>query len=170
MKSYQLQKGVGLVEVLVSLLVIAVGALGILGMQTQALKVAQETYYFNQANVAVNDLYERLRSNQRYAIEHSAYQTDYGKHLQSEENSEVKSCKNSKCSTQELAAWDLSQFKHNLQTNLIAEADAKIVMTEAKVGTSLSTKVTVSIRYPLTREFSTTGRDNYEYFTFETRI
>ena len=90
MKSYQLQKGVGLVEVLVSLLVIAVGALGILGMQTQALKVAQETYYFNQANVAVNDLYERLRSNQRYAIEHSAYQTDYGKHLQSEENAEVK--------------------------------------------------------------------------------
>ena len=70
------QRGIGLIEVMIALLLTAVGVLGFLAMQTKALRETQEAYNFSRANLLANDLFERMRLNMEvamaggYAIEH----------------------------------------------------------------------------------------------------
>ena len=57
------QRGASLIEVLVSMTVLAVGILGIGAMQTNTLKSNQNSYMRTQAVFHANDIVERMRSN-----------------------------------------------------------------------------------------------------------
>lgn len=57
------QRGASLIEVLVSMTVLAVGILGIGAMQTSTLKSNQNSYMRTQAIFHANDIVERMRSN-----------------------------------------------------------------------------------------------------------
>ena len=57
------QTGSSLIEVLVSMTVLAVGILGIGAMQTNTLKANQNSYMRTQAIFHANDIIERMRSN-----------------------------------------------------------------------------------------------------------
>jgi type IV pilus assembly protein PilV len=57
------QAGASLIEVLVSMTVLAVGILGIGAMQTSTLKSNQNSYMRTQAVFHANDIVERMRSN-----------------------------------------------------------------------------------------------------------
>lgn len=57
------QEGASLIEVLVSMTVLAVGILGIGAMQTSTLKSNQNSYMRTQAVFHANDIVERMRSN-----------------------------------------------------------------------------------------------------------
>jgi len=57
------QQGASLIEVLVSMTVLAVGILGIGAMQTSTLKSNQNSYMRTQAVFHANDIVERMRSN-----------------------------------------------------------------------------------------------------------
>ena len=57
------QRGVGLVEVLVALLVLAIGVLGYAGMQLSALKGAEQANNRAQATLIAQDALERLQVN-----------------------------------------------------------------------------------------------------------
>lgn len=56
------QSGVGLLEVLISLVVIAVGLIGLATLQTASLKEVQATRYQQQANQLLSDLVQRVLS------------------------------------------------------------------------------------------------------------
>lgn len=58
------EAGVGLIEVLVSLLILSVGILGIVSLQTRALQLNQGVLYQSRANVLAYDIMDRMRSNQ----------------------------------------------------------------------------------------------------------
>lgn len=58
---YRVQKGVGLLEVLVALLLLSVAVLGFSAMQMQAIKATDETLMRSDAMVAVRNLSEELR-------------------------------------------------------------------------------------------------------------
>jgi type IV pilus assembly protein PilV len=58
------EAGVGLIEVLVSLLILSVGILGIVSLQTRALQLNQGVLYQSRANVLAYDILDRMRSNQ----------------------------------------------------------------------------------------------------------
>ena len=60
MKSGQ---GFTLIEVLIALVVLAVGLLGLAGLQVMALKNNQSTYVRGQANLIANDVIDRIRAN-----------------------------------------------------------------------------------------------------------
>lgn len=64
-KIIQLNKNSGftLVEVLVAMLVIAIGVLGVAGLQYQALKYNHDAYLRSQINVLANDIIDRIRLN-----------------------------------------------------------------------------------------------------------
>lgn len=61
------QGGFGLIEVLVTLIVIAVGLLGLAGLQTRAQQAELEAYQRAQALVLVQDIAHRIRSNRQAA-------------------------------------------------------------------------------------------------------
>lgn len=57
------QSGFTLIEILISLIVLAVGFLGLAALQTGSIQGTQNTYYRTQADMLANDLAERMRAN-----------------------------------------------------------------------------------------------------------
>lgn len=57
------QQGVGLVEVLVTVLVLAVGLLGLAALQARSLKASGDAQAMQMAVQLANDYFERMRSN-----------------------------------------------------------------------------------------------------------
>jgi len=57
------QTGVGLVEVMVSLLVLSIGFLVSANMQLQGMRSNQESYYQSKALMLANDMMDRMRNN-----------------------------------------------------------------------------------------------------------
>ena len=62
------QQGVTLIEALVTLLVLSVGALGIASMQLAGLKYASGSYGRTQAVILADDMANRLKSNREFAL------------------------------------------------------------------------------------------------------
>jgi type IV pilus assembly protein PilV len=57
------ERGVGLIEVLISILVIAIGLLGLAALQGKAQKAELESYQRSQALILLQDMSNRLRAN-----------------------------------------------------------------------------------------------------------
>lgn len=57
------QRGVGMVEILIALLVMSVGLLGYAGLQLRALNSTEEAHYRTQAMAIAQDLSERIAAN-----------------------------------------------------------------------------------------------------------
>lgn len=57
------QRGVSLIEVLISLVIIAIGILGLAGLQARATNAEFESYQRSQAIILANDMVERIRMN-----------------------------------------------------------------------------------------------------------
>ncbi len=64
-------RGFTLIEILVALLVLAVGFLGMAALQSTSVKGTQDTYFRTQADLLANDLAERMRSNRQALIDDS---------------------------------------------------------------------------------------------------
>jgi len=57
------QRGFTMIEILVALVVLAVGLLGIAGLQTVGLRHTHSSHLTTQANMLGNDMAERMRAN-----------------------------------------------------------------------------------------------------------
>lgn len=60
--------GVGLIEVLVSILIISVGLLGVASLQSLSLSEGTSSYFNTQAQMATNDIIDRIIANRNQAI------------------------------------------------------------------------------------------------------
>lgn len=56
-------KGLGLTEVLISMLILSVGMLGMAGLQIRGLQASHDSYYRTQAVALVQDMADRMRTN-----------------------------------------------------------------------------------------------------------
>lgn len=56
-------RGVGLLEVLISVLVLGIGLLGVAALQTHSLRTSADSQYFQLAGLLANDYLERVRAN-----------------------------------------------------------------------------------------------------------
>lgn len=63
LSSFRQQKGLSLIEVLISVFILAVGLLGLAAMQLQSLKYTQGSQWRSQANFLAYDIVERIRAN-----------------------------------------------------------------------------------------------------------
>lgn len=69
--SVKIHRGFTLLEVLISIIVLAIGLLGLAGLQLTSLKAADSAYARSQATVLANDILDRMRSNRDAAIDGS---------------------------------------------------------------------------------------------------
>ena len=99
------QKGIGMMEILVALLILAIGVLGFIALQYRALEATSESTYRVQAVTIARDLAERIRVN-RNAF--SVYKTELS--TAANQKTYKTNCLTTSCSDTDLADFDVSQI------------------------------------------------------------
>lgn len=107
------QCGFTLIEILVTVIILAIGLLGIAGLQLTGLRYNQEAYSRSQIMVLTNDITDRMRSN-RNAAQTGAYDIAIGT------TATGASCDGAgaNCDANALAASDLAAWKQALASKL----------------------------------------------------
>lgn len=98
------QRGVGMMEILVALLILAIGVLGFVALQYRALEASAESTNRVQAITIARDLAERIRVN-RNAF--SVYKTELS--TAANQKTYKTNCLTTNCSNTDLADFDVSQ-------------------------------------------------------------
>lgn len=70
------QRGATLIEVLIAVIVLAVGLLGLAGLQASSVQANQSAYYRSQATLLASDIADRMRANRTAALA-DAYDTNF---------------------------------------------------------------------------------------------
>jgi len=105
MKALNHQRGVGLVEILVALLVLAIGVLGFVALQYRSLEASAESTYRVQAITLARDVAERIRVNRN---SFGVYKTEL--ETAAKQKNSAKKCVGSiVCTDTELADFDVAQ-------------------------------------------------------------
>ena len=104
------QAGFTLIEVLVSALILAIGLVGVAGLQATSLKNNQSAYMRSQATALAYDLADRMRSNVAAA--------NAGSYAPASAAVRATCTSTTGCSAQQLAQNDLSEWTTALASNL----------------------------------------------------
>lgn len=132
--SLRKQSGVGLIEVLVTMLVLAVGLLGIAALQNSALRFSHTAAMESQAQFLIRDVVDSMRLTNAP----QQFLTSFGNAVPAAPTD----CKTTNCSTANaLAAWSLEQWINNVRA-LLPNGDAEIRLVNAAAKT-----YEISIRY-----------------------
>ncbi len=122
------QAGATLIEVLISLLILAIGLLGMTGLQTVSLRNTQSAYMRTQASLLSNDIVERIRANLQ-GIEAGSYDGNAG--------AATAACNTiAGCSAVQLAANDVAEWKGALAADLPAGAGTVCIDSTPEDGTA----------------------------------
>ena len=99
------QKGFTLTEVLIALVVVAIGVIGHAKMQSKSMQIAQQSLFAQTANIALSDLAQRIRSNPELANSFVFSNLENGNDVTSIKNCSSDSCSKSEFVNSELAEW-----------------------------------------------------------------
>ena len=101
------QRGVGMIEILVALLILAIGVLGFVALQYRALEASAESSSRIQAMTIARDLAEKIRVNRN---SFSVYQSE----LQTATNQKgfKTNCVTANCTDTDLADFDVAQISN----------------------------------------------------------
>lgn len=110
------QRGAGLIEVLVSLMVITIGVLGMAGLHSYSLQHNQVAYLHSRATFLAGDMLDRIRTNHILAKSSGHYAVGMDDEVieQCNEASYPDRCEAGQCSPQQLALYDIQQWKFQL--------------------------------------------------------
>lgn len=141
------QRGAGLIEALVAILILSIGLLGMIGMQTAALKHEQTGWARSALATDISNLAERIRANANAQANAYAFANTYSAERTSIEADSTyltpsKNCRSVSCTEVELAAYDLLVWRQNLDQQLPG-AVGMVAATGAK-GVDLRFKITVA--------------------------
>ena len=117
--------GFTLIEVLVAIVVLAIGLLGLAGLQARSLQYNYSAYERSQASILAYDIVDRMRANASIT-DTGAYDTDFGTNPPGGID-----CQDitANCSTAAMANFDLTQWKCSLGNFLGNAACAAVNMT-----------------------------------------
>lgn len=144
------QRGAGLIEALVAILVLSIGLLGMVGMQTASIKYEQTGWVRSALSTNISSLADRIRANasadagaytfsRTYAAERASIEATP---LPNSYLTPAKDCNAAACTNAELAAYDLVVWRNDLNQQLPG-AVGFITPTGAK-GIDLRFGVTVA--------------------------
>jgi type IV pilus assembly protein PilV len=118
------QHGFSMLEVLITVFVIAMALLGTAALQAYSIKVSQGGQFRTQAVILATDLVERLAANTV-----AAAAGNYEATLPS--TASVTDCSANSCTAQQMAQYDLSRFQERMQGAL---PDAAATVTRTGTG------------------------------------
>jgi type IV pilus assembly protein PilV len=127
-------QGFTLIEVLISLTLLAVGMLGMTSLQNKALQFNKAAFVESQAQFLINDMVERIRANPNSAL--------YGLKFTETPDTPTVQCDEAPCTSNQMAQWDLSEWRAMVRSgDYLPEGESEIVFN------NISYEFTVSIRY-----------------------
>lgn len=106
------QRGVGLIEVLIALLVTSIGLLGFASLQAANLNVGDTAWSRSSATVLAGDLIDRARINRQQFLS-GGYDLAYGASPGIPSN-----CRSANCTPAQLRVYDLDQWLQQLAQSL----------------------------------------------------
>lgn len=121
------QRGVTLMESLISILILAVAVLGMLGVQLRTLAETQTGVRRSQAVRLIEDFAERIKSNPLAYTNLPSYVSGWSATPSGAD------CMSAACTPAQLAAWDVQQWKQSL-SNTLPGAQASIFLLPAESG------------------------------------
>lgn len=101
------QNGISLLEVLIALLILSLGALGFAGLQLKGLRTTEDANYRAHATLIAQDAIERILSN---PAEFSTYLNASGYAATTPGNAPPNDCVVKECDALEMAIWDKSHL------------------------------------------------------------
>ncbi len=138
------QRGTGLIEVAISLLVLSIGTLGLGSLQISAKRMGYEATQRTEAAALAMDLLERLRANRAVL---PAYSTaGIGGTTGGRLPQLVVDCGGGSCSPAQLNVWDLWQWERALEGATTGDSEGGLVRPVACVTVS-GRRVTVEIAW-----------------------
>lgn len=108
-------RGVSLLEVLISILLSAIGLLALAGANVSAMRYSKMSQYRGTATVLAKDIAERMRAN-KLGLGSYAYATSWSS--QATAVSVDTSCETADCTAANLAAYDLANWRKVVQNQL----------------------------------------------------
>lgn len=105
-------QGFTLIEVLISLLIMTLGIVGVLKMQTQSLKSNQRAHFRTQADLLSRDMLARMQANKTEARN--------GEYTSDSKPTSATDCQTTECSAEQLVKWDLYQWHEQVERQLPA--------------------------------------------------
>ncbi|MCR6651052.1 MAG: type IV pilus modification protein PilV [Cellvibrionaceae bacterium] len=148
------QRGSSLIEVLVSLFVLAVGLLGILAMQIKSVQFNKSADSYAKAMNIANDIAERIRINPKNVAAYTT--TDLPDEPPTDCLAEDVSA--AACSAGDLVNWDLYHWNETIKQNLPAGTGS---IAQKTLGTSTYLQIIVSFDDSRPDGSSTAGRKQY---------
>ncbi|WP_163835133.1 type IV pilus modification protein PilV [Spartinivicinus ruber] len=158
---YTNQQGIGLIEVLITILIIAIGLLGLAGMQAQSIKSTYQASQRSQAIWLAQELVERMRANPLGIINNAA--GGYTKTNSFSCSSKPKNCngRSASCTHNEIAQHDLWNIFCDEATNKEILANLTPTITCAPTDCSPNADITVTVEWEeASGKFSRQGNNN----------
>lgn len=134
--AHRKQQGFSMIEVLVTLMIIALALLGAAGLQAYAMRTSQGGQFRSQAVFLVADLAERMEANKIGAVAGS-----YVQGTSSTPNTLSTACSSSACTPTDLATYDLSQWQNAIAALL---PQSSWTVTQTVSGNPSTYTITVS--------------------------
>jgi len=106
------QRGVGMIEILVAVLVLSIGVLGYAGLQLRALNSTSESHFQTQASALAQDAVERISANE--ALRDTFYKNPANWPQDEMSNDPLANwdqCYQNICTRDQVAAWDVDQLR-----------------------------------------------------------
>lgn len=124
--SIKCQRGAGLIEALVAILVLSIGLLGMVGMQTASIKYEQTGWVRSALSSNISSLADRIRANASADADAYTFSRTYAAERASIEATPLpntyltpaKDCNTTACTNDELAAYDLVVWRNDLNQQL----------------------------------------------------
>ena len=135
---HKLQRGSSLIEVMIAFFVLAVGMLGVLGMQSTSIKMSKNAALYSQANLLAAEGIEAVRSSPSAG---ATFNLAYGDTTPTAENCTTVG---TECNVDDMANWSLAQWRAAV-TSTLPGGESQVV----SVAAGNLRNVTVSIRFQI---------------------
>src|SRR4030067_2895045 len=99
------QGGFSLLEVLIALLVLAVGLLGLAALQNMGLRLNHQSYERTQATILIYDMIDRMRANPAGVVANN-----YALSMTSTPPTATQDCEVTICTSAAMAAYDMNRW------------------------------------------------------------
>lgn len=160
--TFEYQKGISLIEILVTVLIIAIGGLGIASLQLAGLKYSSGSYARTQAVILADDIANRLKTNRDLALDldndgNVGGNSPYTIGSFAATVTSARDCLTDDCNPTQLATYDLATWLDEIARALPAGRGRIITVDEANPDGVIVRNFEIGLQWRQVANSSTPG-------------